>query len=147
MTNHEANMPVAFGNVFLVINCDTIWLKFPHRIISHQNQWNDGTNSSHCCDINICLFNFIHKLFPNRSKLKIKLEVHLLWQVNPWPLTLMVSQLAMRLQIRTHCLVSKSQKVAEVFSNSQPRLRTRKTNGDHKFLEIHCINRSKKHEL
>ena len=77
---------------------------------------------------------YIHKLFPNRSKLKTKLEVHLLWQVNP--LILMVSQLVVRLQIRTHSLVSKSRKVAEVFYNSQPRLRTWKTNGNHKFLEI-----------
>ena len=35
--------------------------------------------------------------------------------------------------------LGKSQKVAEVFSNSQPRLKTRKTSGNHKFLEIYNV--------
>ena len=42
-----------------------------------------------------------------------------LFNLQTWnPLTLMLSQLVVRLQIRTHSLVSKGQKVAEVFSNS-----------------------------
>jgi len=67
-TNHEATMPVAFGNFFLVI-FDT-WFDWVSHIESFDIKISDYVivqtlyTAVKCA---FCLFDFIYKLFPNRS--------------------------------------------------------------------------------